>query len=339
VKLSILVKTFNEEAHIERCLKSVFKAVRDIDGGIEVIVADSLSTDTTVEIARRLGAKVVQLCSPADRGCGAGVQLGFQYANGDYVYFLDGDMELHDGFLSEAIKALDSDGGLAGVGGLLEDRSSNNFFDRRRIQAKQPRAPKLVEWLDGGGLYRRAAITGAGGYAGNRNLIAYEEAELGLRLRSHGWRLVRLAVLAIFHTGHAEATFPLMLKIWRSGRLEAGGVFLKSALGKPWFFRVLRMFFLPVAALLYWTVWLTSLKYAESRPILTWLAAVSGSAYLVLAFRKRSLTDAALSLLIWHVHLIGIVRGLVARKSHSPFAEIPSIVVAEGKTRCHLPIG
>ena len=53
VPLSLLIPCKNEEANIERCLKSV-------DWIEEKFVIDSQSTDRTIEIAELLGAKVVQ---------------------------------------------------------------------------------------------------------------------------------------------------------------------------------------------------------------------------------------------------------------------------------------
>ena len=50
--LTIVILTFNEEIHIERCLKSAFQVA------CQVFVVDSFSTDRTVEIAEGLGAKV-----------------------------------------------------------------------------------------------------------------------------------------------------------------------------------------------------------------------------------------------------------------------------------------
>jgi glycosyltransferase involved in cell wall biosynthesis len=52
--ITAIILTFNEEQHIERCIRS-------LDGIVErVCVIDSFSTDRTVEIAERLGAEVVQ---------------------------------------------------------------------------------------------------------------------------------------------------------------------------------------------------------------------------------------------------------------------------------------
>ncbi len=52
--ISVIILTFNEELHIERCIKSVQPVVR------EIFVVDSYSTDSTVEIAESLGAHVLQ---------------------------------------------------------------------------------------------------------------------------------------------------------------------------------------------------------------------------------------------------------------------------------------
>jgi len=53
VKLSVVIITLNEEKNIGRCLESV-KGIAD-----EIVVVDSGSTDNTIEICRRLKARVV----------------------------------------------------------------------------------------------------------------------------------------------------------------------------------------------------------------------------------------------------------------------------------------
>ena len=54
VQLSVYILAFNEEAKIADTIKSVLWAD-------EVVVIDSFSTDQTVKISERLGAKVVQV--------------------------------------------------------------------------------------------------------------------------------------------------------------------------------------------------------------------------------------------------------------------------------------
>jgi len=57
----------------------------------EVIVADAKSTDRTVEIAEQMGAKVVPGGMP-----GPGRNRGAKVAKGEYILFLDADVELLD---------------------------------------------------------------------------------------------------------------------------------------------------------------------------------------------------------------------------------------------------
>jgi glycosyltransferase involved in cell wall biosynthesis len=52
--LTVVILTFNEELHIERCLRSVEGVAQ------KIFIVDSYSTDRTVEIAESMGAVVVQ---------------------------------------------------------------------------------------------------------------------------------------------------------------------------------------------------------------------------------------------------------------------------------------
>lgn len=52
--ISVIILTFNEEIHIERCIRNVIPIAKDI------FIVDCFSSDKTVEIAKNLGAKVYQ---------------------------------------------------------------------------------------------------------------------------------------------------------------------------------------------------------------------------------------------------------------------------------------
>ena len=53
-KISAVIITLNEEKNIDRCLRSL-KGIAD-----ELVIVDSFSTDKTVEIAEKYGAKIIQ---------------------------------------------------------------------------------------------------------------------------------------------------------------------------------------------------------------------------------------------------------------------------------------
>jgi len=97
LKISGLIITFNEEKNIEQCIRSLFEVCD------EVIVIDSLSTDKTVELAQKAGAKTY-----LQKFLGDGPQrnYGLQYCKNDWVLNLDADERLELDAI-EAIKSLD----------------------------------------------------------------------------------------------------------------------------------------------------------------------------------------------------------------------------------------
>ncbi len=94
LSLTVIVLTYNEEIHIERCIRNAQQVAE------RVIAVDSFSSDRTVEIARGLGAEVVQrpFKNQADQ---------FQWAldtipiGSDWVLRLDADEYLEPALIAE----------------------------------------------------------------------------------------------------------------------------------------------------------------------------------------------------------------------------------------------
>lgn len=334
--VSVAIKTFNEERNIERCLDAALLALREIDLPWEIVVADSASTDRTVDLARAYPVTVVQLAQPEQRGCGAGVQLGFQHARGDLVLVLDADMELMLGFLPAAIARLQQDPGLGGVAGLNHDTTVTNAFDRRRVTSgSSSRVASNPPWLSGGGLYRRDAILQCGGYAGNRNLKAWEEAELGLRLTHGGWRLERMSIPAVLHAAHAASTWALLRAHWRSGRAMAYGVFLRIAMRMPWWPKVLRLMLPHLLAIAVWLfAFALFIGIGVGRIPWSWMGLyllVCLAGFAVLCIKKRGVSLAILSVALWHYFGAALVLGWFQR-TVSPTLPLPSKVLQRPQT-------
>lgn len=325
MRVSIIVKALNEERHIEKSLRSALAAVAIVDG--EVILADSGSNDRTVEIARRLPVTVLQLSNPEERRCGVGPQLGYQVAHGQFVYVLDGDMELDPAFLPVALETLQRNPRLAGVAGLVEEESEASYqFRGRKRRATEHRA-RACEWLDMGGLYRVTALREVG-YLSNRNLHAYEEMDLGLRLTSAGWDLQRLPVRSVLHHGRPEGNWQLLARRWRTGYLDGAGELLRAARGKPFFVRALRsQLHLLVAVAL----WLGMLAGVVLWPVAHWPMGLAAAALAALIFlrasRTGSLSDAAFGQVVWQVTALAMVRGYFAPQ-RNPCSGIDFRVVA-----------
>ena len=323
MEISIIIKALNEEKNIERAIKSSLNALKGFSG--EVILADSLSTDKTIQIAKKYKVKIVQLMNACDRSCGIGPQLGFQESSGKYVYILDGDMEIEKEFLKKAIAILEKESKLAGIAGTVKEmRTVNMVFQRRKEANDKPIGN--VDRLEMGGLYKRAALLDVG-YFSNRNLHAYEEAELGFRLMSKKWSLQRIDVPAVKHYGYDTTSFGAFKRRWKTKYARGGGEFLKSAIGKPYFFKVCWHLKLYLWVIKWWVVLIASLALVGVIPwLLKWFL-IASVAFLVLFFlKKRNIKKFAFSLVSWHYSAAGIVWGLFSPHK-DPAMRIPCKVI------------
>ena len=127
--ISVVLITHNEEANLSCTLDSVLTLVRDGRG--EIIVLDSGSTDRTLEIARKYGAKV--FVEPW-KGFAAQKNSAMEKASMDWMLQLDADEALEPGLAEEIQKALAAD--LNVVGYWIPRK---NFF--------------LGRWMKHGGFY------------------------------------------------------------------------------------------------------------------------------------------------------------------------------------------
>ncbi|CAD6081068.1 TPA: glycosyltransferase [Escherichia coli] len=237
--ISVSIKTFNESDSIEKTIDSIYQQIMGYPH--KIIIADSLSTDNTQQLASNKGVMVVSLIDPDDRCCGVGHQLGYLFSEGDYILLMDGDMELESGFIDLAVAFLEANPNYAGVAGTVEmDDAVNYEFQSRKQRLNTIYPLGDCDHLSGGGLYRRSAIEEIG-YLTNRNLHSYEEAELGLRLREKKYKLHRLDIPYFFHTSYTLPTFKMLRYRWQNGYYMGAGELLRSAWGKKYFWDTLKI--------------------------------------------------------------------------------------------------
>ncbi|MFB7929181.1 glycosyltransferase family 2 protein [Streptomyces sp. NPDC056039] len=87
--LSIVIPALNEAENLPTVIDSIpRRELADEGWGVDVIVVDNASTDTTAEVATELGATVV---SQPRRGYGNAYQAGFDAAEGDVIATGDAD--------------------------------------------------------------------------------------------------------------------------------------------------------------------------------------------------------------------------------------------------------
>ena len=327
-EISIIIKALNEEHNISRTLESALHATQGLNA--EIILADSMSTDNTISIARKYKIKIVQLQNSSDRCCGIGAQLGYQHCSGDFILIIDGDMSVERDWLLSALNKIKNDSTLGGVGGIVDDVNLDNIEFRARRQRKPAdMLPGQVDRLDCGGLYRQKAIAGID-YLTHRSLHSREELELGLRLNHAGWRMERLDMISIHHYGHTIPMWPLIKKRWHSRYANGMGELLRASFGKPWLTAALMRMKLSIAVIGWWltsaflgTALLFTSKLAPIFFIVTLTPPV------LMTIKKRSIGMGLYSILSWCVDAAGLIRG-VTSKIVDPRIKIASKIIQNG---------
>nr|WP_210339614.1 MULTISPECIES: glycosyltransferase [Ensifer] len=325
VAVSVIIKTLNEEKRIAATIESALKALETVGG--EVIVADSGSRDRTVEIASRYPVVIAQISPPALPSCGIGPQLGFQYSRHAHICLLDGDMLLDDDFLEVAEAFLAEDPEVAGVTGHVQEMLTSNLEFSRRVTRNSPENRiGAIDRMNGGGLYRRAAIE-AVGYLSDRNLHGYEEFDLGIRLRSAGFKLHRLDRRFVQHFGHTDNSYRLLVRRWKSKYLFGIGELLRASLGQPYFLQLVRE--LPELKLwalvyLWWAASLAILLFVPDKLlalgiVLAILAGVVG----LMSLRKGGFSMGLYTVVAWFFHAAALPVGFF-RARRKPDAPIES---------------
>jgi glycosyltransferase involved in cell wall biosynthesis len=87
-ELSIVMPCLNEVRTLEQCISKAQSFLKEHDIAGEMIVADNGSSDGSIELATRMGAKVVNVKT---RGYGAALTAGIDAAEGKYVIMGDSD--------------------------------------------------------------------------------------------------------------------------------------------------------------------------------------------------------------------------------------------------------
>jgi glycosyltransferase involved in cell wall biosynthesis len=88
MKISIITATYNSEAHIADCVRSVNSQTYD---NIEHIIIDGASKDNTVKIIEETPNRVAKIVSEPDKGIYDAMNKGIRMATGDVIGILNSD--------------------------------------------------------------------------------------------------------------------------------------------------------------------------------------------------------------------------------------------------------
>ncbi len=107
-KLTLVLPAHNEAAVIGDSVRRVDAYLGALDIPYRIVVGDSASTDGTGNVVLGLGLPCVQLIQSSVSGKGAMLTRCFQASRGEYLGFIDADLEIDVSYVGPMLEVLES---------------------------------------------------------------------------------------------------------------------------------------------------------------------------------------------------------------------------------------
>jgi hypothetical protein len=317
MRLGVVIPCYRQERFLARTVAALEQALAAREwSGVLVHSAPAPGNAPLPALSPRWSVIAPPVTRPLTPG--AARMLGLAACDGEWVLFVDADVEVEGAWLDRALETATREPALAGLWGRIEEwfveddgadtpgamrRGSPDLY---RIGSDERR----VHYLATLALYRRDALLAAGGY--DARLSSEEDFELGLRFGGLGLELRALAPLAARHWSAPRPSFAELARRWSTGLCFGQGQVLRLYLGRRGLGILLRRQALNLATLALWglgaAALAASLAARHAGPLLAWLA-LPAVLFALMTLRKRSARLALHSLLSWTVNGAGLAVG------------------------------
>jgi glycosyltransferase involved in cell wall biosynthesis len=318
-QLSVVLISRNQAWSIRRLIESVLVGTSCVSSK-EIILVDSASTDETVELAKRYPVTIFRLKFGQRLSPAIGRYVGYRQTQGEFVLFLDGDMELLQGWLEPALNFMRTTPRV----GLVMSTSVTNLHRTAAQQSAAsledmsftpPRESSRVPFAAGGAaLYRHSVLEQVGSF--NPYLYSEEEPELCLRIRGAGYSVSLFNQPIVLHYDDAPVALSDVLSRRRRNFHLGMGQGARYHFPRTLFWRWIKeRWWGPAAALLVAAGLGSAFLGVLMRDFMWFGLWILGLCFLTafLAVRKHSLRAALVAAFNWFVMAEGFLRGFLLK--------------------------
>ncbi|WP_321413333.1 glycosyltransferase [uncultured Desulfobacter sp.] len=198
VTTSVIIRTYNEERYLDELLRAI-AGQKFAEMDVEIVVVDSGSTDSTLEIAERHGCRIENI-KKSDFTFGYSLNVGCRAAKGEYLVFVSGHcIPVNGGWLEHLLTPL-ADGSVAYCYGRQIGRDTTKFSENVHFCKTFPNYDKLPQK----GYFcnnANAAITREcwEQYPFDESLTGLEDMHLAKRLAASGRHVGYAAKAEVYH--------------------------------------------------------------------------------------------------------------------------------------------
>ncbi len=187
--VSVIITTKNESGVIRKLLSSLKNQSYK---NIEIILIDNNSTDSTKEIAKKFTKRIYNFGPERS----AQRNFGAKLAHGDYLLFLDADMELSVRVIQECIDSIRLSNQLGGV--IIPEKSvAKNFWEKVKAYERSFYNERGDEITDAARFFRKSIFKKAKGY--DETITGPEDWDLPETIKNLGYQVSRISAVIYHH--------------------------------------------------------------------------------------------------------------------------------------------
>lgn len=200
--IGIVIRTLNESELIGRCLETLQRQRGPFD--LDIVVVDSGSTDSTLEIARSSGVRIV-LLSPEDFDYSKALNVGIEEVRGDIIVSLSAHAIPVDDQWLERMSEPFEDARVAGVSSRQVPWPNAPWQEVQRLGHQFGRARRVYSQANSEEVVFSNAASSIRRKVWREQpftLPAVEDLDWARRVVAEGWSIVYEPEAAVYHSHH-----------------------------------------------------------------------------------------------------------------------------------------
>ena len=222
MKTAVVILNWNTKDFLEKFLPPLIESTEGLDA--EVIVADSASTDASMEMMSEKFPKIRQIRLEKNYGFTGGYNRALALVDAEYYVLINSDIEVPKNWLSPLVEWMDTHPECGACGPKLHSWYDRDMFEyagaaggyldrygypfcRGRVMSKiekdtgQYDTPANVLWVSGACLMVRSSLWNSLGGLDDRFFAHMEEIDLCWRIQLSGFKVTVVPSSVVYHIG------------------------------------------------------------------------------------------------------------------------------------------
>jgi hypothetical protein len=203
--VSVIIVNWNGKHFLPACLTTLFAQTY---GQFEVIFVDNASVDGSVAYVREAFPTVIIVENTENYGFAVGNQLGLAHCQGEYIFLLNNDTEVHPDVLGNLVAAIKPQqiAGACGKIYSLTDKGKCVFtlpkidsHTGMAIWINEDSSLRAVDYLSGNSMILKKSIIDHVGFLDETYFAYFEETDLCARIIRAGYDLMYVPDVHVWH--------------------------------------------------------------------------------------------------------------------------------------------